>query len=75
MNSNEDIGHRDKLEVGLLGVREINLGFPDGLDQVRVRQIKWCIDILMGKAGVKPLLPQVGVGHIVLESNGNGIGE
>ena len=69
MNSDEHIGHGDKLEVGLFGIRKEHLGLPDGLDQVGVRQVHGLLQIRVGQAGVPPLLPEVRVGHIVLKGD------
>ncbi len=66
MNPDEDVGHGDELEVGLLGIGEVDLWLPDGLDQVGVGQVQRRPDVLVREAGVRPLLPQVRVRVVVL---------
>ncbi len=66
VDPDEHVGHGDELEVGLLGVGEEDLRLPDGLDQVWVCQVQWALDVWVREAGVRPLLAQVGVRHVVL---------
>ena len=67
MNPDQDVWYSDKLEVCLLGVGEVNLGLPDGLDETRISQVQRRLDVRVRKARVRPLLPQVCIGYIVLK--------
>ena len=66
MDPDEDVGHSDELEVCLLGIGEVDLWLPDGLDQVGVSQVQGSPDVFMREPRIGPLLPQVCVGHVVL---------
>ena len=66
MYSDEDVRHRDKLEVGFLGVREEYFRLPDGFDEVWICQIHRLFQVRVSQAGIPPLLTQVRVRYIVL---------
>ena len=66
MNSDEYVWHGDKLEIRLFGIWEVDLRFPDRLDEVRVGKVKRNLDVRVRKSGVAPLLTQVGVCYVVL---------
>ena len=62
----EHVRHGDKLKLAVLGVREVHLGLPDGLDEVGIVQVQRCGDVFVAKARVGPVLPQVQVHLVVL---------
>jgi hypothetical protein len=73
MYSNENVWHRHELKIGVLCVWEVDLGLPDGLDQVGVGEVERAGDVHVRETGVEPLLTKVSVGHIVLKGwKGNG---
>ena len=87
VNPDQQVGHRHKLKVSLLGIREENLRLPDGLDQFWVGQIQRLLHSqrnenkdqsppshlpgLRGQPGVGPLLNEIGVRGVVLTITSN----
>ena len=61
------IGYSHELEVCLLGVGEVHLGFPDGLHQLRVIEVKGAGDVLVVEPLVHPCLSQVQIHLVVLD--------
>ena len=66
LDADEDVGHGDVLELGVLGVGEVDLGLPDGLHQVRVVEVEGLDQLLVLETGVEPTLSQVEVDLVVL---------
>ena len=40
MDPNQDVGNGDELKIGLLSVRKVDFGFPNGFNQIRICQIQ-----------------------------------
>ncbi len=68
MYPEKDVGHCDILKLSLLGVGEVDLRLPDGLDQVGVVEIQSLLDGVVVQAGVLPVLTEVQVHLVVLQS-------
>ncbi len=66
IDPDENVGHGDKLKVGLFGIGEEDLWLPDGLDKPRVCQVHGRSPVFMRQTWVPPLLSQVGVSDVVL---------
>lgn len=66
VDPDEDVGHGDELELGVLGVGEVDLGLPDGLDEVGVVEVERLLDVVVVEPLVHPRLPQVQVHLVVL---------
>jgi hypothetical protein len=67
VDSHEHVGHRDVLELGVLGVGKVDLGLPNGLDQVGVVEVERLGDFRVLQPLVLPLLPQIQVHFVVLK--------
>ena len=63
----QHVGHGDVLELALLRVGEVDLGLPDGLDEVGVVEVEGLLDGVVVEAGVLPVLTEVEVDLVVLE--------
>lgn len=72
VDPDEDVGHGDELELGVLGVGEVDLGLPDGLDEVGVVEVERLLDVVVVEPLVHPRLPQVQVHLVVLRGRGEG---
>lgn len=69
VDPHEHVRHRDELELGGLGVREVHFGFPDVFHKVGVVQVQGLGDVRVAEPLVRPLLPQVQVHLIVLRED------
>ena len=67
VDPDQNVGHGDELEVGLFRVGEEDLRLPDRLDQVRVGQVQWDLDVRVRESRVRPLLTQIRVREVVLK--------
>ena len=66
IDPDQHVWHRDVLELRVLGVGEVDLGLPDGLDQVGVVEVEGLDQLLVLETGVEPTLSQVEVDLVVL---------
>lgn len=66
IQADQHIGHSDKLELAMFGVREVHLRLPDGLDEVGVVEVQGRGDVAVPQTRVGPVLAQVQVHLVVL---------
>ncbi len=70
--AHQHVWHRHVLELGVLGVGEVHLRLPDGLDQVGVVEVQRLHQLRVVEARVGPVLPQVEVHLVVLQLSKRG---
>lgn len=67
VDPDEDVGHGHVLELGVLGVRKIDLGLPDGLDQVGVVEVERFDQRGMVETWVRPMLTEIQIHLVILK--------
>ena len=67
IDAHQHVGHSHELELSVLGVGEVDLGFPDGLHQVGVVQVQGLGDVTMVETLVHPSLTKVQVNLVILK--------